>query len=86
MLKKSCDNMMCLNCDFKVKNFDNYRWAFDTDYLFLRNNFPDFERLKEKLIQTGGCRAYACQRQQRSINTILDLQEDQVLKWACMKH
>ena len=84
--KKGCDNLLCVNCDLKIVSFDNYRWSYDTDYLFLRNNFPDFERLKSKLIQTGGCRAYACQCQHRSVNTILDVQSEQELKWSCMKH
>jgi len=46
---RACDQLRCTDCDFSVLSFDNVHWATNTDYLFLRNNMPDFERLRSKL-------------------------------------
>jgi len=46
--------MRCTSCDFKVASFDDFEWDRSTDYLFLRNNAPDFERLKSKLNRKRG--------------------------------
>ncbi len=46
--------MRCTACDFKVAVFAEHRWKDDTDYLFLRNNFPDFGKLKPNLISSKG--------------------------------
>ncbi|XP_052232841.1 cilia- and flagella-associated protein 418-like isoform X1 [Dreissena polymorpha] len=47
--KRSCDTLRCTSCDFRVVSFNDFQWHKDTDYLFLRNNAPDFDRLKPKL-------------------------------------
>ncbi|GIX85977.1 hypothetical protein CEXT_377581, partial [Caerostris extrusa] len=31
-------------CDFKVSIFRDYAWDPSTNYLFLRNNMPDFDK------------------------------------------
>ena len=46
---RACDQLRCTDCDFSVLSFDNVHWATNTDYLFLRNNMPDLERLRSKL-------------------------------------
>uniref|UniRef100_T1IPN7 Cilia- and flagella-associated protein 418 n=1 Tax=Strigamia maritima TaxID=126957 RepID=T1IPN7_STRMM len=46
---KACNALRCLQCDFKVLWFDNFTWSTDVDYLFLRNNMPDFHKLRPKL-------------------------------------
>lgn len=51
---RSCDKLRCTSCDFKVCSFDNYEWHPDTDYLFLRNNAPDYHRLKTNLVPKRG--------------------------------
>ena len=53
-LFRACDNLRCTDCDFKVATFDNYSWDTTTDYLFLRNNAPDFYKLKAKLCPKKG--------------------------------
>ena len=71
----------------KVVSFDHFRWDVTADYLFLRNNVPEFERLREKLVPLTGCRAYACQCRQRSVRANIDLRDEgEDLKWTCMKH
>lgn len=49
LLCRTCDRLRCTDCDFNVLSFDDVHWASNTDYLFLRNNMPDYQRLKSKL-------------------------------------
>nr|XP_022342962.1 protein C8orf37 homolog [Crassostrea virginica] len=83
--QRTCDKMRCTSCDFKVCSFDNFEWHKDTDYLFLRNNAPDYERLKSHLDPKNGSRAYCCQCSHRSVRELTKLADPQ-LKWVCGKH
>ncbi|XP_048752920.2 cilia- and flagella-associated protein 418-like isoform X2 [Ostrea edulis] len=83
--RKSCDKLRCTSCDFKVCSFDNYEWHPDTDYLFLRNNAPDYHRLKTNLVPKRGSRSYCCQCCLRSVQEMTKL-ADPRLKWVCGKH
>ena len=51
---RSCDKLRCTSCDFFIVMFDNFEWHKDCDYLFFRNNVPDFQRLKSKLTPQKG--------------------------------
>lgn len=84
--RRGCDNLFCLSCDHRVVSFDGFRWDRDVDYLFLRNNFPDVERLKPRLIPARRHRAYACQCRGRSVAEDTDVAKDGDLKWTCLKH
>ncbi|RVE63070.1 hypothetical protein OJAV_G00163170 [Oryzias javanicus] len=44
--RRSCDQLRCISCDFRVLMFDDYEWDQSCDYLFLRNNMPDCEKLR----------------------------------------
>ena len=81
----ACDQLRCTACDFRVIYFDNMAWQKETDYLFLRNNVPDFKRLKPRLSNKRNCRAYCCQCQWRNVSEIAELKDPQ-LKWVCGKH
>ncbi|XP_059160787.1 cilia- and flagella-associated protein 418-like isoform X2 [Physella acuta] len=83
--KRSCDQLRCTSCDFRVCFFDNLSWSKDTDYLFLRNNVPDLQKLKSRLIRKNGCRAYCCQCTWRNVTECEEL-SDPSLKWVCGKH
>lgn len=83
--KNACNRLRCTACDFRVCFFDNMVWNKDTNYLFLRNNTPDFEKLKLKLNRKKGFRAYCCQCQWRNILDLGELREPE-LKWVCGKH
>ncbi|KAM5280942.1 cilia- and flagella-associated protein 418 isoform 2-T2 [Ctenodactylus gundi] len=52
----------------------------------LRNNMPEFHKLKTKLVKKKGTRAYACQCSWRTVEEPMDLQTDQQLRWVCGKH
>lgn len=41
--------------------YDDYKWRGDTDYLFLRNNVPDFGKLKKNLLVKKGNVGYMVQ-------------------------
>lgn len=56
---KFCSNLICVSCDHKVIRFPNYKWAPSTDYLFLRNNYPN--TVQKNLIPAPGLCAYCCQ-------------------------
>ena len=87
MTPRSCDNLMCLSCDFKVVSFDGLRWSGGADYLFLRNNYPDLQRLRPQLVPDRSSRAYACGCSKASPKEITEIGElNPELKWVCMKH
>jgi len=51
---RACNKLRCTDCDFKISIFDDFKWNSTTDYLFLRNNMPDFSRLKTNLAPSPG--------------------------------
>ena len=87
MGQTSCPNMRCTKCDCGFICFNDFEWAGDIEYLFLRNNYPDFERLESKLKPIKGSSAYACQcnsvsvKRQGRINNVKNS-----LKWFCGSH
>ncbi|XP_062898630.1 cilia- and flagella-associated protein 418 isoform X1 [Mobula hypostoma] len=83
---RTCDQLRCTTCDFRVVILDNYEWSKSCDYLFFRNNIPDINKLKTKALRKRGVRAYACQCSWRSIQNLTDLKEEQQLRWVCGKH
>ncbi|XP_067950945.1 cilia- and flagella-associated protein 418-like [Watersipora subatra] len=84
--QRACDRLRCTDCDFKVSVYKDFKWDPSTDYLFLRNNMPDFSRLRAKLIPRTGYKAYACQCQWRNIDKLTELSQSKDLKWVCGKH
>ncbi|KAM6087776.1 cilia- and flagella-associated protein 418 isoform 2-T2 [Chlamydotis macqueenii] len=84
--KRTCDQLRCTACDFRVSLFNDYIWDQSCDYLFFRNNMPELSKLRAKMVKKKGARAYACQCSWRSISELTDLQTDQQLRWVCGKH
>ncbi|XP_014768741.1 cilia- and flagella-associated protein 418 [Octopus bimaculoides] len=83
--KLSCDKLRCTSCDMKVLSFEDFAWLSSLDYLFLRNNFPNFKELRSKLKPQNGSRAYCCQCSWQTINT-LSLLKQLETKWVCGQH
>lgn len=83
---RACSNLHCISCDFAVYKFDNFQWLSDTDYLFLRTNMPEFERVKDHLLPSEGCRAYACQCRHYSTSTMKQVKGMSTLLWVCKGH
>ncbi|XP_035020107.2 cilia- and flagella-associated protein 418 [Hippoglossus stenolepis] len=88
--KRSCDQLRCISCDFRVLMFDDCEWDSSCDYLFLRNNVPDRQKLRAKLKKRRGFRAYACQcswfSSSSSSSEPTDLGVHPQLRWVCGKH
>ncbi|KAM6171180.1 cilia- and flagella-associated protein 418 isoform 2-T2 [Erethizon dorsatum] len=84
--QRACDQLRCIGCDFRVVSYSDYMWDKSCDYLFFRNNMPEFHKLKTKLVKKKGTRAYACQCSWRSVEELTDLQTDHQLHWVCGKH
>ncbi|XP_037639641.1 protein C8orf37 homolog [Sebastes umbrosus] len=84
--KRSCDQLRCTSCDFRVLMFDDCEWDSSCDYLFLRNNMPDRQKLRAKLKKRRGLRAYACQCSWFSTSEPTDLRDQAQLRWVCGKH
>lgn len=84
--KRSCDQLRCTSCDFRVLMFDDCEWDPSCDYLFLRNNMPDRQKLRAKLKKRRGLRAYACQCSWFSTLEPTDLRDRPQLRWVCGKH
>ncbi|XP_043921865.1 protein C8orf37 homolog [Protopterus annectens] len=84
--QRTCDQLRCTSCDFKISTYNDYEWDTSCDYLFFRNNMPDFSKLKQKMLRKRGSRAYACQCSWRSIQELTDLSKDQQLRWVCSTH
>ncbi|KAK7146999.1 hypothetical protein R3I94_009745 [Phoxinus phoxinus] len=84
--QRVCNRLRCTSCDFSVLMFDDHEWDSSCNYLFFRNNMPDYNKLKAKLRRRKGVRAYACQCSWHSALSLSDLREQQQLKWVCGKH
>lgn len=84
--KRSCDQLRCTSCDFRVLMFDDCEWDLSCDYLFLRNNMPDRQKLRAKLRRRSGRRAYACQCSWFSTSEPADLGDQPQLRWVCGRH
>ncbi|XP_047217560.1 cilia- and flagella-associated protein 418 [Girardinichthys multiradiatus] len=84
--QRSCDQLRCISCDFRVLMFDDSEWDASCDYLFLRNNVPDRQKLRDKLKKRKGLRAYACQCNWVSTSETTDLRDQPQLRWVCGKH
>nr|XP_032830350.1 protein C8orf37 homolog isoform X2 [Petromyzon marinus] len=81
---RACDRLHCTVCDFRVVTFDNMEWHHSCDYLFFRNNMPDVEKLRARLVRRLGTRAYACQCSWRSVQEPTEPGSN--LRWVCSKH
>ena len=85
--RRVCANLRCSNCDCAVVCFEGVEWAGEIEYLFLRNNYPDYERMRGKLVARSEARAYACQCESVSVKghaSVKSLKSS--LKWFCASH
>ncbi|XP_041649590.1 protein C8orf37 homolog [Cheilinus undulatus] len=84
--KRSCDQLRCTSCDFRVLMFDDCEWDSSCDYLFFRNNMPERQKLQVKLKRRRGFRSYSCQCSWFSTSELTELRERAQLRWVCGKH
>ena len=84
----SCSSLRCSKCCFAIQTWEGYAWDDDVDYLFMRHNFPEWERVSAKLSQVDGTTAFACQCSWTSISspTRLKSLSSSVPGWFCSGH
>ena len=82
----TCNNLRCYKCDCAVVVFDDFCWKENVEYIFLRNNYPDLDRLSSQLQLKPGSRAYLCQC--RCLDTHAERQalDTNKYSWFCAKH
>jgi hypothetical protein len=54
-----CTSLFCISCDHPVLRFRDRMWSDATNYLFLRNNYPD--TVGANLLRAPRWCAYCCQ-------------------------
>ena len=84
--EKACDRLRCTACDFEVICFANEAWAGDVDYMFFRNNMPNEQKLRQRMVRKMGARAYACQCSWRTIVGQEKIDVTGSLRWVCGGH
>ncbi|OHT06988.1 hypothetical protein TRFO_24873 [Tritrichomonas foetus] len=78
-----CSSLICISCDLKVSRYPDKRWKAGTDYLFLRNNYPD--KVHQNLITATGYCAFCCQCTFCEENTLRKLSSFSS-NWVCRGH
>jgi len=89
--KSVCNQLRCLSCNFKVVGFDGFSWDTSADYMFFRNNMPNEQKLRQKLVQNPEGFAYCCQCNWKTVEN----REEEVtvvagdhtgVQWSCSGH
>ena len=78
-----CENLFCISCDHHVVRFADRRWNEATDYLFLRNNYPD--KVQPNLVFAPGWCAYCCQctfTEEKNVRKLAPFSSN----WVCRGH
>ena len=57
-IHRACNTLRCTSCDFRVIWFNDYCWHSSCDYLFFRNNVPEYDKLRIKLMWNKGIYMY----------------------------
>lgn len=86
-----CDALLCSQCNFKVLSFADRRWQAAADYLFLRNNMPNRDKLATRLDAAPGAVAYCCQCRSATVapdedTRVLVIGAAQDPQWICTGH
>eukprot|EP01033_Poteriospumella_lacustris_P010970 gene10970-7807_t len=86
-----CDALLCSQCNFKVLSFADRRWQAAADYLFLRNNMPNRDKLATRLDAAPGTVAYCCQCRSAAVSPdedtrVLVIGAAQDPQWICTGH
>ncbi|KAL7640205.1 UNVERIFIED_CONTAM: hypothetical protein RMT77_009619 [Armadillidium vulgare] len=84
--ERCCNNLGCLSCDSQVVCFEGFRWRDSTDYLFLRTNYPDGQKLKAQMEPSRPTCSYCCQCSHVSVSELKTVKEFSKLKWICRGH
>jgi hypothetical protein len=78
-----CSTLFCVSCDHEVIRFLNRKWRESTDYLFLRNNYPN--TVSQNLLPAPRWAAYCCQCTHSSEQATRKLPPFST-NWVCRGH
>ncbi len=81
-----CSNIRCIKCNFSVRTYKDCAWAPSVDYIFLRTNVPNDERVSEQLVEKKGSCSYCCQCSWIEAAEERDVKKEPALQWACSGH
>ncbi|CAM9869836.1 unnamed protein product [Ectocarpus sp. 8 AP-2014] len=84
--QRACDKLRCTDCNFEVLCFHGRAWDDQTDYMFLRNNVPDMDKLSARLTPCSDSCAYACQCSWQNVKDVRALSPTERPRWACGGH
>ncbi|CAM9394453.1 unnamed protein product [Ectocarpus sp. 13 AM-2016] len=84
--QRACDKLRCTDCNFEVLCFHGRAWDDQTDYMFLRNNVPDTDKLSARLTPCSDSCAYACQCSWQNVKDVRAQSPTQRPRWACGGH
>jgi hypothetical protein len=92
--RSACDSLLCSQCNFKVLVFLHGSWDKSVDYMFVRNNMPNVDKLKAKLIthspqsELYNNVAYCCQCQWATVSDERCLTPGNATdpQWICTGH
>ncbi|CBN76249.1 conserved unknown protein [Ectocarpus siliculosus] len=84
--QRACDKLRCTDCNFEVLCFHGRAWDDQTDYMFLRNNVPDTDKLSARLTPCSDSCAYACQCSWQNVKDVRALSPTERPRWACGGH
>ncbi|CAN0252359.1 unnamed protein product [Ectocarpus sp. 4 AP-2014] len=84
--QRACDKLRCTDCNFEVLCFHGRAWDDQTDYMFLRNNVPDTNKLSARLTPCPDSCAYACQCSWKNVKDVRAQSPTERPRWACGGH
>jgi len=79
--KELVPGFQCTACDCQILRINNHVWG-DVDYMFFRNNYPAYKKLKRQVLAQTDCCAYCCQCSWKSSDAsaaLIDVAEG--LRW-----
>jgi len=83
-----CSNLRCIKCNFSVRTYKDCEWSPTVDYIFLRTNVPNDEKVSQKLQERVGACAYCCQCSwvDAQMDATQDVKTEPSLEWVCSGH
>lgn len=75
----------CTKCDHRVVERADCAWDASTDYIFVRNYYPHWEQLRDRLSRRPGAVAYTCQCTWETVEGTVYV-ADLGHRWVCGGH
>lgn len=84
--RTACDRLFCTKCNKTVVHRSGYAWS-KVDYIFVRNFYPKWDLLSERLVPLSGSAAYTCQCTWFEVaDPATPTAAEASLRWVCLGH